>query len=369
MTSRGKGKVTQITIGVDISKDTLDVHRLPDGRSRSFANDAAEHKALIAFIGKADVARIVFEPTGPYHRVPEAALANKGLPLLKVNPRQGRRFAEATGKLAKTDRIDAKNLARMGALLYLELRSPRPQILNELKELYAAREALVKDRTAAKNREKQLSLPLLKRQNMQRLAQIHKQIEAVEAEIEARLKTDPGLARKLEILPTIAGVSRVTAFAFIIGMPELGTLDGKQARKPVRPGARGPAIRTVDRPRLHSWRTGQPPASSLHAGPRGRPFQRRLQSQIRSTHQGRKSPQGRHHSHHAQARHPRKRPTERRPVLDAKTRLTKTDTLAFRNSGAGSSPRVCGERSMVSRLAAIMPGSSPHGRCCIQPGA
>jgi transposase len=220
--------MTQITIGVDISKDTLDVYRLPDGERRQFANDAAGHKALIAFAGK-EVARIVFEPTGPYHRAFEAALSKRGLPLVKVNPRQARRFAQAAGKLAKTDRIDAANLARMGAVLELEARQPKPENLNELKELYVARQALLKDRTAARNRANQIILPLLKRQNAQRLAQIERQIEAVEAGIEARLNADPGLARKRDILTSIPGVSRITAFALLIEMPELGSLDGKQA--------------------------------------------------------------------------------------------------------------------------------------------
>ncbi len=220
--------MTQITIGVDISKDTLDVYRLPDGERRQFANDAAGHKALIAFTGKG-VARIVFEPTGPYHRAFETALSRKGLPLIKVNPRQARRFAQAAGKLAKTDQIDAANLARMGAALELEARPPRPEYLNELKELYAAREALVKDRTAARNRQKQLTLRLLKRHNAQRLFQIEHQIEAVEAAITAKLKADPALARKLEILTSIPGLSTITAFALLIEMPELGSLEGKQA--------------------------------------------------------------------------------------------------------------------------------------------
>jgi transposase len=220
--------MTQITIGVDISKDRLDVYRLPDGERRQFANDAAGHKALIAFTGK-EAIRIVFEPTGPYHRAFETALSKRGLPLIKVNPRQARRFAQATGKLAKTDRIDAANLARMGAVLELEILKPKPENLNELKELYVAREALVKDRTAAKNRQKQITLPLLKRQNVQRLAQIERQIEAIEAGIEARLKADPALARKLEILTSVPGLSKITAFALLIEMPELGSLDGKQA--------------------------------------------------------------------------------------------------------------------------------------------
>ena len=101
-----------------ISKEFLDVHSLPGGQSRRFNNNKAGFKALLLFIG-GDPARVVFEPTGPYHRAFESTLAKKGLPLVKVNPRQARRFAEATGKLAKTDRIDAVLLAKMGMLLSL----------------------------------------------------------------------------------------------------------------------------------------------------------------------------------------------------------------------------------------------------------
>jgi len=114
--------MTQHTIGIDISKDGLDAHCLPGGEERRFGNDKAGPKALIAWIGK-DPARIVYEPTGPYHRTMERALAAAGLDLVKVNPRQARRFAEATGRLAKTDRLDAAVLARMGALLDLQARN------------------------------------------------------------------------------------------------------------------------------------------------------------------------------------------------------------------------------------------------------
>jgi transposase len=228
MTSRGAEKMTQPTIGVDISKEMLDVHRLADGARRRFANTPAGYKALIAWIGGA-VARVIFEPTGPDHRAFERALANAGLSLVKVNPRQARRFAEATGQLAKTDRLDAALLARMGALLELPARPVRSDLLTELSELHRAREALVKDRTAAKNRAKILTLPLLKRQNRQRLQHIERQIAALDAEITARLEADPKLARRFAVLASIPGLSRLSAFALLIEMPELGTLEPKQA--------------------------------------------------------------------------------------------------------------------------------------------
>ena len=175
------------------------------------------------------VERVVFEPTGPYHRAFERALGAAGVPFVKVNPRQARRFAEAIGKLAKTDRIDAAMLARMGAVLELETRPPRSEALLELKELHLAREALVKDRTAAKNRGKVLAAPLLKRHNAQRLEQIKRQIAAIEAAILEQVQADPDLAQRFAILTSIPGVSAITAFALLIEMPELGALEPGQA--------------------------------------------------------------------------------------------------------------------------------------------
>jgi len=216
------------TIGVDISKDYLDAHRMCDGSSRCFPNDKAGHKAFVNWSGKAGC-RIVYEPTGPYHRAFERRLAEAGFPLVKVNPRQARRFAEATGKLAKTDRLDAAMLARMGALLDLEARPVRGPLLNDLKDLHMAREALVKNRTAAKNRSKTLSLPILRRHNTQQLRQIERQMSAIETEIMALVKADPDLAGRFDILVSIPGVSAITAFALIVEMPELGTLGNGQA--------------------------------------------------------------------------------------------------------------------------------------------
>ena len=92
-------------------KTHLDAHRLADGAARRFANDRRGHKALIKCLAETPRYRVVFEPTGPYHRAVERALGAASVPFVKVNPRRARRFAEATGKLAKTDRLDATILA------------------------------------------------------------------------------------------------------------------------------------------------------------------------------------------------------------------------------------------------------------------
>lgn len=217
------------TIGVDISKDHLDAHRMSDGASRRFANDRQGHQAFLKWRDGETGDRIVYEPTGPYHRAFERRLADAGCALVKVNPRQARRFAEATGRFAKTDRLDAAMLARMGAVLDLEARPVRSPILNDLKDLHMAREALVKNRTAAKNRAKTLSLPILKRHNAEQLRQIERQVTAIENEIVALITADQELARRFDILVSIPGVSAITAFTLLIDMPELGSLENGQA--------------------------------------------------------------------------------------------------------------------------------------------
>ena len=219
--------MTQHTIGIDISKDTLDVHRLPSGENSRFTNDSDGHHALLDWIGQG-VERVVFEPTSRYHRAMERCLAEAGLPLVKINPLRARRFAESYGQLAKTDARDAAMLARMGAALDLRPRPVAGKKLNDFRELHVARTALVKDRTAAKNREQTLTIALLKRQATQRLAQIERQINAIERAITERIEQDEDAVRRRDILVSIPGVATATAHAILIEMPELGTIGGKQ---------------------------------------------------------------------------------------------------------------------------------------------
>ena len=220
--------MTEITIGIDVSKDRLDAHRLPLGDAESFANTQAGLKKLMRWIGTEPVARIVFEPTGRCHRDLERLLGDLGYPLVKVNPRQARRFSEALGVRAKTDKADAAMLTRMGAALALEAQPVRAQILNDLNELVTARRALIKDRTAAKNRAKGLRLAFLRRQNADRIAQIKADLAAIDQAIAAVIASDPALVEKCAILLSIPGVSDVTAAALIAMAPELGDLDQRQ---------------------------------------------------------------------------------------------------------------------------------------------
>jgi transposase len=215
------------TVGIDISKATLDAYAYPAGIHRQFANSANGHKALIAWLAQWPVERVAYEATATYHRALEAALTD--WPCVKLNPERARRFAQATGTLAKTDRIDAMLLARMAATLQPSLRPARSPQQMQLAELINARDGLVRDRTALKNREKNLTIAILKRQARQRLDQIARHVEALDAEIARLIAADPALARRHEIITSIDGLGTLTANQLIATMPELGTLENKQA--------------------------------------------------------------------------------------------------------------------------------------------
>ena len=214
-------------VGIDISKTHLDAYMAPAGKAARFTNDAAGFNALIAWVDQ-PVRSVVYEPTGPWHRAFEEALLQAALPLARANPLQARRFAQAMGQRAKTDVVDARVLAQMGTALHLRPTEASSPTRRAFEELQMARDALVQDRTAARNRQKHLRHRLLRQQSKTRLSQIDRHLAAVDAEIGKRLAEDVVLARRrTEILTSIPGVSSITAAGLLTQMPELGRLDAK----------------------------------------------------------------------------------------------------------------------------------------------
>ena len=129
------------TVGVDVSKDHLDANRLADAAARRFANDRGGHKAFIKWLAQTPLYRVVFEPTGSYHRAVERAPGIAGF--RSSRSVRVRRAGSPTRPASwrRPDRLDAVILARMGALLELQARPATSEILLELKELYVALEA------------------------------------------------------------------------------------------------------------------------------------------------------------------------------------------------------------------------------------
>ena len=276
-----------VTIGIDVSKASLDVHLHPEGLRERFANDSAGHALLVSWAASHQPERVIFEATGAWHRALETALGQAGLPLVKINPLQARRFAQACGTRVKTDPVDAEMLARMAASLQPDLTPAKDQTIDVLKELLAARRALVKDRTATLNRSKGLTLALLKRQSDQHLKQITTQIAAIDAECRKLTTALPHLKARLDILISIPGLGEITALALLTDMPELGSMDAKQAasRAGLAPVTRqsgqwrGKAVQRENDPPdrflilCTSRRTRHPATGNLHASPRRDPLQ------------------------------------------------------------------------------------------------
>jgi len=215
-------------IGIDVSKDTLDVHRLVGGQHKRFLNGKTGHAQLIKWVGMQHDPLVIFEATGAYHRSLERALGTRSVPFVKVNPKQARRFAQASGKLAKTDRVDCEMLARMGAALQLVPKPLSEENLYDLRELLVARRGLVKDRTAAKTRSATVTHALVKQQLARRLRQIECDIAKVDAAMLKLAHRDQRLSERLEILASIPGIGIRTALMILVDMPEIGKLDSKR---------------------------------------------------------------------------------------------------------------------------------------------
>lgn len=218
----------QNVIGVDVSKARLDAYCSMRSEHKQFLNNAVGLAALFRW-ASGSCAFIVFEASGAYHRDLERMLSRRGLTFGSVNPRQARRFAEAIGRVAKTDRLDAEMLARMGTALQLDPTVVQSEVVADLRELPVFRRGLIKDRTAARTRLKTARQVMLRRLLAQRLAQIERQVARVDTAMRSLATSDAALTERLEILVSIPGISTASAMALLADMPELGTLSGKEA--------------------------------------------------------------------------------------------------------------------------------------------
>lgn len=215
-------------VGIDVSKAALDVAE-GSGPVVRFGNTPAGHRALARRLARARPARIVMEATGGYERAVLRHLADRGLPAIRVNPRQVRDFARATGVLAKTDAIDARVLARFAAAVEPAHRPlPAPE-QERLGALQARRAQLVAMRTAEMNRLEQTTDALITRTINAVIRALDKQIELIEAESRQVIDQHARLQRLYDILTSVPGVGPVTAAVLMGDMPELGTLSRQAA--------------------------------------------------------------------------------------------------------------------------------------------
>jgi len=211
-------------IGIDVSKDRLDIHVRPSGDAFGVMHDAEGITALVERFRDLRPELIVLEATGGLQTRVAATLAAAGLPTAVVNPRQVRDFARAVGRLAKTDALDAEAIAH-----FAEAIKPEPRPLSDeenqvLQALVARRRQLVDMRTAEKNRRQQVrGAQLIKRldDHLEWLAQA---IAEIDQDIDDHIKRSPVWRAKEDLLTSVPGVGNTTARALIADLPELGTL-------------------------------------------------------------------------------------------------------------------------------------------------
>ena len=216
------------SVGIDVSKDRLDVCVWPSGDRRTVANTREGIRQLKRWLQRFDLALVVIEATGKWHRQVWRSLYASAIPVAMVDPFRVRMFAKAQGIFAKTDRLDAAVLARFAAIMTPAIRPPPPEALEELAELVAGRDAAVAEQTGLKNQLSAARVSMLHRQLGRRIERLAKDIAAIEAEILARIRADPGLARRYQILTSIPSIGPTVAATLIARLAELGSLTDKQ---------------------------------------------------------------------------------------------------------------------------------------------
>jgi len=214
-------------IGIDVSKATLDVAVHETGETRSVANTAAGWRGLSIWLLTLQPRQVVLEATGGYERAALDVLFDAGLPMVRINPRQARDFAKATGQLAKTDRLDARVLAHMAQALSLVPYQPRSVAQRRLAEWVLQRSHVVQMRVSERQRLAVLSDPALRRLMQRHIATLTRALATLDEAIRQQLDAVPVLAP----LRTVKGVGPVLLATLACQLPELGQLDGKAIAK------------------------------------------------------------------------------------------------------------------------------------------
>lgn len=218
-----------VFVGIDVSKDRLDVHVRPLGMGFSVGNEAAGHAALIARLRPLRTTRIVLEATGGYERALWLALSEAGLVAAVVNPRQVRQFARASGRLAKTDQLDAAVIAHFAETFSpLAVRNPDP-VADRLGEHVLYRRGLSEEIVALDNQAQRLESAALRSRAARRLAALRAELKEIEREMAAIVASDRAKAALFACLVALKGVGPVLAWTLIANMRELGSLTRHQA--------------------------------------------------------------------------------------------------------------------------------------------
>ena len=213
--------------GIDVSKAHLDLALSHSEEAWRFDNDPAGIANLADLLQDREPALIVLEATGGYEQAAFRFVSANQLPVAIVNPKRVRAFAEANGRLAKTDRIDAHNLAHFAQVVQPHPKPPSSEAQQHLVGLINRRRQLHEMRTAEINRLRNAH-PAVHDQLQDHIDWLDQALQDLDAEIKSVLQDDPGLKAKDDLLQSAPSVGMVTAASLIADLPELGTMDRKK---------------------------------------------------------------------------------------------------------------------------------------------
>ena len=217
-----------IMVGIDVSKDRLDVAVRPNGISFAVQRNATGLAQLVEQLRELAPQLVAVEATGGFEAIVAAAIAGAGLPLVVVNPAQVRAFAQALGKRAKTDPIDAEVIAHFAEATKPALRALPDETTRMLADLVARRRHIIEMMAAEGQRERRLTGKRVQKSIARLRKAMERELAELDCEIRDQVRGSPVWAEKEDLLASVPGVGPVIARTMIAEFPELGQLDRKQ---------------------------------------------------------------------------------------------------------------------------------------------
>ena len=218
----------RIIVGIDVSKDRLDVHIVPSGEAFAVGRDGTGLAALCDRLMQLAPTIVAIEATGGFETIAAAALAGVSLPVVIVNPAQVRAFAKAMGKRAKTDPIDAAVIARFAEATKPEIRPLPDEATQLLSDLVARRRQIVEMLRAERQRQKRLVAKSLQKSIARLVKALEKELAELDQEIDDAVRGSPAWRENEDLLASVPGIGPVIARSLMADLPELGTLNRKE---------------------------------------------------------------------------------------------------------------------------------------------
>lgn len=214
-------------VGIDVSKDRLDVHVLPSEEAWAVSRDSNGLGELCRRLtGMSGV--VAVEATGGYETIVAASLSSAGLPLVVVNPAQVRAFAKALGQRAKTDPIDARVIARFAEATKPVVRPLPDQATRMLADLLARRRQIVEMIASESQRLRRTEVPRVRKSIERLVAAMKRELGDIDHDIDDTMRGSPVWREKEDLLASVPGIGRIIARTMVADLPELGTLGRKQ---------------------------------------------------------------------------------------------------------------------------------------------